>query len=65
MCLTPRRSVWNCLMPHGLAWSVLLMAATGLAAADARPLRSASLETADGGSMCQSIVGWTLYGAPV
>ena len=65
MCLTPRRSVWNCLMPHGLAWAMLLVAATGLAAADARPLRNASFETADGGSMCQSIVGWTLYGAPV
>jgi len=52
-------------MPHGLAWAMLLVAATGLAAADPRPLRNASFETADGGSMCQSIVGWTLYGAPV
>jgi hypothetical protein len=65
MWLTPRRGRWSWLVPYGLAWATLMAAGRGLAATDVLPVRNASFETADGWSVCQSIAGWTLYGAPV
>jgi hypothetical protein len=64
MGVTPRGGVWSSLAGHGVAWAAMLAAGVAMAATDAPLLQNTSFETADGATECQSIVGWTIYGAP-